>query len=99
MFKRSALTFGLMATLATVAFAAPVKGKVESVKDRAIVVKTEGALGPWVKKGIQVKINHKLNGKITAVEGAIVTLSSPKADELKAGEEITFDKSLAAAGC
>lgn len=96
MFKRSAL---LVVLAATAAFAAPVKGKVESVKDRAIVVKTEGALGPWVKKGIQVKINQKLNGKITAVEGATVTLSSPKAGELKAGEEITFDKSLAAAGC
>lgn len=96
MFKRSAL---LIVLAATAAFAAPVKGKVESVKDRTIVVKTEGALGPWAKKGIQVKINHKLNGKITAVEGATVTLSSPKAGELKAGEEISFDKSLAAAGC
>jgi RNase P/RNase MRP subunit p29 len=96
MFKRSAL---LAVLVATAAFAAPAKGKVMSVKERTVVVKTEGALAPWVKKGIQVKINHKLNGKITAVDGATVTLSSPKADELKAGEEITFDKSLAAAGC
>jgi hypothetical protein len=46
-----------------------------------------------------VKINNKFSGKITEVSGAEVTLSSPKAGELKEGQAITIDKSAAAAGC
>ena len=99
MFKRSALAIALMASLATVAFAAPVKATVVSVKDKIITLKISGEVAAWVKKGIQVKVNKKFTGKITEVKDETVTISSPKADELKADEAITFDKNTAAAGC
>ena len=99
MFKRSAITLGLMAALATIAFAAPVKAKVVSVKEKIIVVKVEGEPAAWIKKGIQVKLNKKYSGKVTEVKDGTVTISSPKAGELKADEAITFDKNTAAAGC
>ena len=70
-----------------------------SLHVKAVVVKVDGVLAPWAKKGSMVKINNKYNGKITEVSGASVTLSSPKASELKEGQSITFDKSTAAAGC
>jgi ribosome maturation factor RimP len=98
MFRHLSLALVLLASTA-VAFAAPAKGKIISVKDKAIVVKFDGEAPTWMKKGQAVRINQKLNGKIAGVEGAEVTLNSPKASELKAGEAITFDKSLAAAGC
>jgi hypothetical protein len=99
MFKRSAVILGLMAALATAAFAGPVKAKVVSVKDKLIVVKVEGEMAAWIKKGIQVKLNKKFGGKVMEVKDGTVTISSPKADELKADEAITFDKNTAAAGC
>lgn len=98
MLRRFPLALVLLAS-AAMAFAAPVKGKVASVKDKTIVVKFEGAAAPWMKKGQAVRINQKVNGKISAVEAGEVTLTSPKAGELKAGDAVTFDKSLAAAGC
>lgn len=99
MFKRIAVSFALALLGATFALAAAAKGTVVTIKEKTVVVKVEGALAPWTKKGSMVKINNKFNGKITDVSGASVTLSSPKAGELKEGEVITFDKSAAAAGC
>jgi type 1 fimbria pilin len=99
MFKRTALTLGLMAALASAAFAAPVKAKVVSVTGKNIVLKVDGEVAAWIKKGIQVKLNKKFAGKITEVKDDTVTVSSPKAEELKADEAVTFDKNTAAAGC
>lgn len=98
MFKRIVPALILMAA-STAMFAAPVKAKVTSIKDKSVVVKVDGEAASWMKKGQAIRINGKLNGKIEAVEGATVTLKSPKAAELKEGDAITFDKSLAAAGC
>lgn len=99
MFKRIAVSVALALVGATFALAAAAKGTVVTIKDKTVLVKVEGAMAPWAKKGSMVKINNKLSGKITEVSGAEVTLSSPKAGELKEGQAITFDKSAAAAGC
>jgi len=99
MFKRSILTLSLMATLATMAVAAPVKAKVVSINDKLVVLKVEGTPAAWVKKGLQIKVNKKYSGKITEVKDDTVTISTPKAGELKADEAVTFDKNTAAAGC
>lgn len=98
MFRRIVPAIVILAAAAA-AFAAPVKATVASVADNAIVLKVDGEPAAWVKKGQAVRINKKFNGKITAVEGASVTLASPKAGEVKVGEAITFDKSLATGGC
>ena len=99
MLKRSLLTLGLMAAFAATTFAAPVKAKVISVQDKTVVVKVDGAVAAWIKKGAQIKINQKFGGKITDVKDNTVTLTSPKADQLKADDAITFDKNAAVAGC
>jgi hypothetical protein len=99
MFKRSILTLGLMAAMTAVAFAAPVKAKVVSVTGKNVVVKVDGDVAAWIKKGLQVKIDKKYSGKITEVKDDMVTISTPKAEELKADEAVTFDKNTAAAGC
>lgn len=99
MIKRFALTAIFMAASATIAMAAPVKATVTSIKDKTIVLKVDGEKAAWIKKGTMVRINKKFNGKVTDVSDTAVTLSSPKASEVKAGEAITFDKSLAASGC
>lgn len=107
MFKHCAAIFALMATIA---FAGPATGKVLSVKGGIVVLELQGPLASWVKKGAQVKINQKLLGRITGVEGgsltlsfakvnplvegATVTLVSPRATVLKRGEKVTFDDSL-----
>ena len=99
MFKRTAVLTGLLVSAATLLQAAPAKGTVVSVKDRTIVMKVEGEKASWMKKGTPVKINKKINGKIAEVADATLTITSPKAGELKAGESVTFEKSLAASGC
>jgi len=99
MFKRIAMSLAVALMGATFALAAAAKGTVVTINDKTVVVKVDGALAPWTKKGSMVRINNKFNGKIIEVSGASVTLSSPKAGELKEGQAITFDKSTAAAGC
>jgi molybdopterin-binding protein len=105
----------LIVLVATVAFAAPVKGKVVSVEGRVVVVQIQGPLQPWMKKGTRVKLNQRLHGKVVAVaegrvslalpkgvelaEGATVTLASPEAPKLKKGEKVTFDDALDHGGC
>jgi sorbitol-specific phosphotransferase system component IIA len=99
MFKRYAITLTLALVGASFALAAAAKGSVVTIKDKTVVVKLTGEKATWVKKGTMVKINNKFNGKVIEVTDGSVTLSSPKAGELKAGDAITFDKSAAAAGC
>jgi hypothetical protein len=98
MLRNYSLALVLLAAAAT-AIAAPVKGKITSIKDKAVVIKVEGEAAPWMKKGQAVRVNQKINGKISAVAGEEVTLTSPKASELKEGDAVTFDKSLASTGC
>ena len=99
MIKRIAVSLALTLVGATFALAAAAKGTVVTINEKTVVVKVDGALAPWAKKGSMVRINSKFNGKITEVSGGSLTLTSPKAGELKEGQAITFDKSTAAAGC
>jgi hypothetical protein len=99
MFKRIAVSAAIVFLGASFAAAAPAKATVTTVQDKMLVLKVEGERAPWMKKGVMVRINKKFNGKITEVTDAALTVSSPNAGEFKAGEAITIDKSLAAAGC
>ena len=52
-----------------------------------------------LKKGAGVKLNGK-SGKVTAVEGAKVTIKAANAADLKAGDTVKVDKAAAAMqGC
>lgn len=99
MFKRIAVALTLALVGASLAMAAAAKGTIVTIKDNTIVVKVEGALAPWAKKGTTIKIDKKVNGKIVEVTDTTITITSRKAGELKVGGTVTFDKSLAIAGC
>lgn len=99
MIRRYALTALFLAISATMAVATPVKAMVTSLQDKTIVLKIDGQKAAWIKKGAMVKINKKLSAKITEVTDTGVTVTSSQAGELKAGDAITFDKSLATSGC
>jgi len=80
---------------ATAAFAA--EGKVVSVADGAVVV--DMGLDAKFKSGANVKLNGKA-GKVTAVDGAKLTIKSSSAVGLKAGDTVKVDRAAAAMqGC
>ncbi len=99
MFRRLILALIVVAFAATAAWAAPIKGTVASVADKTVVVTIEGPRAAWVKKGAPVRIDKKYNGKILEVSDTTVTISTPKAGELKAGDTVTFDKNTGTGGC
>jgi len=89
----SVLALSLFA--ATAAFAA--EGKVVSVADGQAVV--EMGTDAKFKAGAKVKLNGKA-GKVTAVDGAKLTIQAPNAADLKAGDAVKVDKAAAALqGC
>ncbi len=99
MIRRLTLVLALLAVCAAAALAAPIAGKVESTAGDTLVVKFKAEKIDWLKKGTNVKI---LGGKgmIIAVQDSLVTITTPKAKEAKAGQEVTFEKAKAAmTGC
>ena len=99
MLRRLTLACALLTVFAAVALAAPIAGKVQSTAGDTLVVKFKAEQTDWLKKGTNVKI---LGGKglIIAVQDSLVTITSPKAKEAKAGQDVTFEKAKAAmTGC
>lgn len=92
--KKIIIMFALSLFVATAAFAA--EGKVVSVADGAAVV--EMGADSKLKKGAGVKLNGKA-GKVTAVEGNMVTIKTKIADELKVGDTVKVDKAASMQGC
>jgi hypothetical protein len=99
--KRLGMALVILVFGATAAFAAPVKGKVASIDGKTVQITLEGEKADWVKKNAAVKIRGG-NGKIVDVTGTTtitVTITSPKAAELKVGDEVSFDKGRVMSGC
>lgn len=93
--KKMILILALSVFAATAAFAA--EGKVKSVADGSVVVELAGDAS--LKKGGGVKLNGKA-GKVTAIEGNVVTIKSKVAADLKAGDAVKVDKASASMqGC
>ncbi len=92
--KKTIIVLALSLFAATAAFAA--EGKVVSVADGAAVV--DMGSDAKLKKGAGVKLNGKA-GKVTAVDGAKVTIKARIADELKAGDTVRVDKAASMQGC
>jgi hypothetical protein len=98
MFKQYAVV-ALVLAASSFVVAAPTKATVTKVQGSTIVLKVNGKTADWIKKGVAISVNQKINGKVTEVTGAAVTVFSNRAGELKAGETISFDKDLADLGC
>jgi len=92
--KKIAILMALTLFAATSAFAA--EGKVKSVSEDKIMVEMSDAAK--LKKGVSVKVNGKA-GRITAMEGKIITIKSSKPSELKTGETVKVDKVNDMQGC
>lgn len=93
--KKMILILALSVFAATAAFA--VEGKVKSVADGSVVVDLAGDAS--LKKGNNVKLNGK-TGKVTAIEGNVVTIKSKVAEDLKAGDAVKVEKASASMqGC
>jgi hypothetical protein len=97
--KRFALSVVLLALGASVAFAAPLTGKVITVEKEQLRVVLNAKPESWIKKGGKVRV---LEGRAFVVEiaGDTLTLSTPKAEKAKVGDEIKILKPRAGvAGC
>jgi co-chaperonin GroES (HSP10) len=98
MVKRLILVLAVVAFAAGAAIAAPITGKVTSVKNNVVTLAVEGAMADWATKGATVKIKGG-KGKIVDVGEKSVTISTTKAPQMKVGETISFDKGRVATGC
>jgi len=99
MTRRLALTAALLALVVSAAFAAPMTGKVATIKKQEVRVVVAGKLADWVKKGTKVKFLG-MKGTIVGVAADTVSISSPKASTTKVGASVSFDKAVATAtGC
>ena len=101
MLKRLALTVVAILFTASALFAAPMKGTVKAIDGQKVQITLVGEKADWVKKGAPVKIKGG-TGKIVEVEGtkdATVTITTSKAKDLKAGDEVSIDKGTGMSGC
>lgn len=99
MIKRLVLSLVILAFTVGTALAAPLTAKIASVDTKTIVVTLDAEKAPaWVKKDAAIKIKGRGAAKIVSVSGTSVTISTPKASDMKAGESVSFDKA-GAVGC
>jgi ABC-type transporter Mla subunit MlaD len=98
MFKRIVLALVAVAFVATAAFAAPVAAKVSAVDGDKVTVALQADKPAWMKVGAPVKIKNVGPGKVAAIDGTSVTITTKKAGDLKAGQDVSIDKG-GMAGC
>jgi opacity protein-like surface antigen len=99
MMKRALAAAAALTLAATLAFAAPVAGKVSSVEGKKVQVTVSGELATWMKKGAPVKWKAGV-GRIVEVKDKVLTINSKNAKDLKAGDELALDKGPAdLSGC
>jgi hypothetical protein len=91
MIKRFLSAFAVIVLGATLALAAPTKGKVTSVDGKTVQVELVGEKAPWMKKGAPVKWKGGV-GRITEIQDKTFTMNSKSAAKLKAGDELELDK-------
>jgi predicted secreted protein len=91
MIKRFLVALAVVVLGATLALAAPMKGKVTAIDGKKVQVELVGEKADWMKKGAPVKFKGGV-GRIVEITDNKVTFNSKKADTLKAGDEIDLDK-------
>jgi co-chaperonin GroES (HSP10) len=102
MLKRIALTIILVAFTAASALAAPLTGKIAAIagdKVEITLTLTDEKPPSWIKKGAPVKFTKGGTGKIVGVGEGSITVQTPKAADMKAGDAVSFDKGRASSGC
>jgi predicted secreted protein len=100
MIKRFLVALAVVALGATLALAAPMKGKVTSSDGKKVVqIELVGEKAAWLKKGASVKFQGGV-GRVVEIKDAVLTINSKNAAKLKAGDAIELDKGPAdLAGC
>lgn len=99
MIKRFLAVLAVLALGATLALAAPIKGKVTSIDGKKVQIELVGEKAPWLKKGASVKFQGGV-GRVVEIKDAVLTINSKNAAKLKAGDAIELDKGPAdLAGC
>jgi preprotein translocase subunit YajC len=99
MMKRVLAVLAVLALGATLALAAPMKGKVTSVAEKKVTIELVGEKAPWLKKGAAVKFQGGV-GRVVEIKDAVLTINTKSAAKLKAGDAIELDKGPAdLAGC
>ena len=76
---------------ATLALAAPMKGKVTSIDGKKVQIELVGEKAAWVKKGAPVKWKGGV-GRVTEIKDAVLTMNSKNAAKLKVGDEVELEK-------
>jgi hypothetical protein len=91
MMKRFLTALAMVVLGATLALAAPVKGKIASIDGKKVQVELVGEKADWMKKGAPVKFKGGV-GRIVDITDNKITMNSKKAGQLKVGDEIELDK-------
>jgi preprotein translocase subunit YajC len=99
MMKRVLAVLAALVLGATLALAAPMKGKVTAVAEKKVTIELAGEKAPWLKKGASVKFQGGV-GRVVEIKDAVLTINTKNAAKLKAGDAIELDKGPAdLAGC
>ena len=91
MIKRFLSALAVVVLGATLALAAPMKGKVTSIDGKKVQVELVGEKAAWLKKGAPVKWKGGV-ARVTEIKDAVLTMNSKNAAKLKVGDEIELDK-------
>ena len=94
------VAFGVSSALPA---AAPTTGKILSIDGNKVQIALDGAKADWIKKNVPVKFKVG-NGKIVVVSEAgitpvTITVTTPKAADMKVGDAVSFQKGTSMAGC
>jgi preprotein translocase subunit YajC len=99
MMKRALAVLAVFVLGATLALAAPMKGKVTAIEGKKVTIELTGEKAAWLKKGASVKFQGGV-GRVVEIKDAVLTINSKNAAKLKAGDAIELDKGPAdLAGC
>lgn len=107
MIKKLLLAFTLLAFGLVSALAADKAqtGKVISIEGSIVKIEVAGPMPAWAKKGAFLRAVTSTNelllrgAKITAIDGAVMIITTAKAKEMKVGDVYTIAKGVASAGC
>ena len=80
MMKRALAVLAVFVLGATLALAAPMKGKVTSIDGKKVQIELVGEKAAWLKKGAPVKFQGGV-GRVLEIKDAVVTMNSKNADE------------------
>jgi len=97
------LVLAAFALASAAAAPAMTNGKILSIDGNKVQIAIDGAKPDWIKKNAPVKFKVG-NGKVVEVSELKVTpvtisVTTPKASDMKVGETISFQKGNSMAGC